>query len=305
MVNARSLRGLLGRSTPLVSASAWDCFTALLLEDAGFPVLHVSGASVSGSRLGLPDLGFLGLPDLADTVRSIARTVRAPLLVDADTGYGGVLQAIHTAEVLAAAGAAAIHLEDQVFPKRCGHLAGKEVVPAEEFAAKIRGVVENRPDPDFLIVARTDALAVEGVDAAIDRANRYLDAGADIAFVEAARTVAEVARIGQEVRGPKLYNLATGGVGPELGIDELGELGFAWIVVPGVALGAVLREIRAVGKRVLAERNDSAVSDTGFSPGALAELFDVGRWNELDSRYALHGEATRHRTPGDPLHVDD
>lgn len=280
------LRALLAEPGPLVSPSAWDCLTARILEDAGFRAITISGAGVSVARLGLPDLGFLSLADMTDTVRAIARSVDVPVLADADTGFGNALSAVHAVRELAAAGAAGLHIEDQTFPKRCGHTDGKDVVELAEFLAKVRAVVEQRPDPAFVVVARTDALAVHGVDEAIERANGALEAGADVVMVEAATTLDEVARIGREVGGRKLYNLATGGRGPRLSVAQLHELGFDWIVMPGLAMGAVLDGVRRVADAVLRDGHDGAIAATGFAPDRFFATVGHAAWQALEDRYA-------------------
>ncbi len=281
-----SLRRLLAGPETLVTPSAWDCLTARLLEEAGFPAITVSGAGVSVARLGLPDLGFAGLRDMADTVRAITRAVDVPVLADADTGFGNALSAINTLHELTAAGAAGMHLEDQTFPKRCGHLDGKSVIDVGEFIAKIRAVVDERPDPSFVIVARTDALATDGVDAAIDRARRCADAGADVVMVEAATTLKEVERIGREIDAPKLYNLATGGLGPRLTVAQLRDLGFDWIVMPALTMAAVVDGVRRMAAAALRDGDDRAAAATGFRPRGLFELAGLERWERLDARYA-------------------
>ena len=282
------LRSLIARPEGVVTSACWDCMTARLLESAGFEALFVSGAAVSGSRLGLPDFGFLGLTDMADAVRRIAASVDVPVLVDADTGHGNLLNAVHTAHTLADAGAAGILLEDQVFPKRCGHLVGvgKAVVPVEEQLPKLRALAAERPNPDFLIVGRTDSLSIEGVERAIERVNRYLEAGADIAFVEAPTTLEQLELIGREVDAPLMYNLSTGGLGPRVTVEQLRELGFDWVDISGVAMAAVTHGVRALGEAALRAGSDEPLASTGFSPAALAELYDSPGWLDLQARHA-------------------
>lgn len=187
------------KATPiLVAPGVYDSLSALLVERAGFEAAYVSGASISYTSLGLPDLGFVGLEDVSRVVERISKVVSLPLIVDADTGYGNDLNVRRTVKVLEAAGADAVQLEDQVFPKKCGHLEGKEVVEEREMLMKIRAAVVARRDA--LIVARTDALTVLGVEEAVRRANLYLEAGADVAFVESPRTLEELSVIGRSVR---------------------------------------------------------------------------------------------------------
>ncbi|GAA1022360.1 carboxyvinyl-carboxyphosphonate phosphorylmutase [Acrocarpospora pleiomorpha] len=285
MTPGARLRALLARDEPLVMPGAWDCMSARLLQDAGFEAVGVSGAGVSVARLGLPDLGFLGLSDMADTVRAIAANVEVPVLADADTGFGNTLSAIRTVREFTAAGAAGLHIEDQTFPKRCGHLDGKQVISADEYLTKLSAVVQERPDPDFVVIARTDVLAVEGVDAAIDRANRALEVGADVVMIEAVETLEQVQRIGREVSGAKLYNLATGGRGPRLTVAELHGLGFGWIVMPGLAMAGVVDGIRQAAAAALRDGDDEHVAALGFSPQDFFELGGLSMWRELERKY--------------------
>lgn len=280
-----TIRQLLARDRPLVMPAAWDCVSARLLQNAGFEVIGVSGAALSIARLGMPDLGFVSMTELVDTVRAIVQNSRVPILADADTGFGNTLSAIRTVRALADAGAAGLHIEDQTFPKRCGHTSGKDVIPADQYLAKLRAVVQERPDPDLLVVARTDALAVEGVDAAIDRANRAIEVGADVVMVEAIETIEQAERIGREVPGHKLYNLATGGRGPRLTVAELHELGFNWIVMPGIAMAGIADGITRAAEAALRDGDDEHVAQLGFTPSHFFELADLSAWRQLELTY--------------------
>lgn len=235
------LRRLVSRRAGLVVPGAYDGVSARLVERAGFPAVYMTGYGTSASRLGLADLGFAGLSEMVENVRQIAAAVRIPVIADADTGYGGVLAVQRTVQAYEAAGAAALHLEDQVWPKRCGHLAGKEVVPREEMVAKIAAAVEARRDPDLLLIARTDAIAVTGFDDAIARARAYAKAGADILFVEAPTAVAEVEAIPRLLDAPCLFNYAPGGRSPLLPVARLAALGYAIVLLPVQTLFAATR----------------------------------------------------------------
>lgn len=280
------LRALLERDGPLVMPAAWDCISARLLQEAGFEAVGISGAGVSMSRLGLPDLGFLSMTDLVDTVRAVVQATGVPILADADTGFGNALSAIRTVRALADAGAAGLHIEDQVFPKRCGHLAGKEVIGTREYLTKLRAVLDERPDPSFVVVARLDVLAVEGVDAAIERATLASEAGADVVMVEAIETPEQAQRIGSEVPGHKLYNLATGGKGPRLTVAELADLGFDWIVMPGLAMAGIADGIHRASEAALRDGDDEHVAALGFTPHGFFELAGLSEWRRLEQRYA-------------------
>src|SRR5215510_7757277 len=189
----RTLRSLVEQKNALVVPGAYDGVSARLVERAGFPAVYMTGYGVSASRLGLPDLGFAGLAEMADHARTLAAAVSIPLIADADTGYGNALSVRRTVALYEAAGVGALHIEDQVAPKRCGHLSGHQVVPRGEFAGKIQAAVEARTDPDFLVIARTDAISAVGFDEALRRGEAAVKAGADVLFIEAPRTEAHVA----------------------------------------------------------------------------------------------------------------
>lgn len=235
------LTPLLARDAITVAPGCFDAFSALMAERAGFAALYVSGASIAYARLGRPDIGLFGLAELADTVTAIADRVAAPLIVDADTGFGNAINAQRTMRLLARAGAAAIQIEDQAMPKRCGHLRGKVLIPAAEMAGKLRAAADARPADGPLIIARTDAIAVEGFAPALERAEAYLAAGADILFIEAPRTEAELAEIGKQfgTRVPLLANMVEGGTTPILPATRLAELGFRIAIFPGGTMRAI------------------------------------------------------------------
>src|SRR5437879_3664383 len=208
MNKTTQLRELLTRAEMIVAPGAYDGLTARLVEQAGFPAVYMTGAGTSASK-GFPDYGLLTMTEMVENAAMMAPLVEIPLIADADTGYGNELNVTRTIRAFEARGVAAIHLEDQVSPKRCGHLDGKEIVSREEFLAKIRAAVAARRDPDFLLIARSDARAVAGLDEAIARANAALEAGADMAFVEATQTLEEVAAVPRLVQGPCLLNVVS------------------------------------------------------------------------------------------------
>jgi len=228
----RRLRQLLQKPGIIRSLGAHDVFTARLIEAAGLETVFIGGFGTSASLLGLPDVGFLTLTEMADAVRRMAQRVSIPVVADGDTGHGDLHNVVRTVREFEQAGAAGILLEDQVTPKRCGHFAGKQVIPVEEMVLKLKAAVDARRDPDFVIVARTDAVAVEGIDAAIARANRYGQTGADVCFIEAPNSQKELERIPREVRYPLLVNMLTGGATPILPVAELEKLGYKIVVCP-------------------------------------------------------------------------
>ena len=248
MTTARRLRELLARPGIIKTLAPHDVFTARLLEQAGCEMLFLGGFGVSASVFGWPDVGLVTLSEMTEAVRRMASRISIPLVADGDTGHGDLHNVARTVRDFEQAGAAGILLEDQVSPKRCGHFAGKQVIPADEMLGKLRVALDARRDPDFVIFARTDARAVEGLDAAIERANRYGELGADVCFVEAPRSREELQRIAAEVPYPQLANMLLGGVTPILGADELQQLGFKIMVDPVATLlitGAAVRKLAA------------------------------------------------------------
>jgi 2-methylisocitrate lyase-like PEP mutase family enzyme len=243
MEATRQLRQLLTRPGIIRSLGAHDVFTARLIEAGGLETVFLGGFGASASLLGLPDVGFLTLTEMADAVRRTAQRVSIPVVADGDTGHGDLHNVVRTVREFERAGAAGVLLEDQVTPKRCGHFQGKQVIPVEEMILKLRAALDARRNPDFVIVARTDARAVEGLDAAIVRANRFGEAGADVCFIEAPEGRQELERIPREVGFPLLVNMLTGGVTPILTVEELHQLGYKIVVCP-------IESLLAAGKAV-------------------------------------------------------
>ena len=228
----RTLRRLVEQKNGLVVPGAYDGVSARLVERAGFPAVYMTGYGTSASRLGLPDLGYAGLAEMADHARNLAAAVSIPLIADADTGYGNALGVRRTVQAYEAAGVAALHIEDQVAPKRCGHLSGHQIVPLAEFAGKIRAAVDARRDPDLMIIARTDAISAVGFDEALRRGEAAAKAGADMLFIEAPRDEAQVERVATAFDTPLLYNYASGGRSPMLPFARLRTLRYAIIILP-------------------------------------------------------------------------
>ena len=273
-----ALRDLLERPDLVIAPGAYDALSARLVEQAGFDAVYMTGFGASASLLGRPDVGLLSFAEMVDHARRLVQAVRVPVIADADDGYGNALNVMRTVREYEAAGVAALHLEDQVAPKRCGHLEGKDVIPAEEMVEKVQAAVQARRDPALVIIARTDARAVEGLDAALDRAARYRDAGADMLFVEAPESEREIVAIAEAFPDtPLLFNAIDGGRTPLLEPDRLRELGFRLILWPVTALLAAAGAVR----EALAELR------TGGTPardGALAfdEFTDVVGLPALD-----------------------
>jgi 2-methylisocitrate lyase-like PEP mutase family enzyme len=255
-----TLRQLVNRKNGLVVPGAYDGISARLVERTGFPAVYMSGYGTSASRLGLPDLGYAGLAEMADHARNLATAVTIPLIADADTGYGNALSVRRTVQAYEAAGVAALHIEDQVAPKRCGHLSGHQIVPRGEFAGKIRAAAEARSDPDLMIIARTDAISAMDFDEALRRGEAAAKAGADMLFIEAPRDEEQVRRVAGAFDTPLLYNYAPGGRSPLLPFSRLRELGYAIILLP---IDALLVGVRAIAEfLVQVKQRDDVLSMT-------------------------------------------
>lgn len=235
MTDSQALRRLLGEGGILVAPGVYDGLSAALAEQAGFRAVYLSGASIAYTRFGRPDIGLLGMNEVAQTLAAIRERVALPIVVDADTGFGNALNVQRTVRVFEREGASAIQLEDQTMPKRCGHLGGKSLVPAAEMVGKIKAALDARESAGTLIVARTDAIAVEGLDAALDRAEAYADAGADLLFVEAPRSLEQMRAITARFAGrvPLVANMVEGGATPLSTAAELESLGFSLVIFPG------------------------------------------------------------------------
>jgi len=282
-----SLRHRLTRRPALLAPGVYDGLTALLAEQAGFEALYVSGASVAYTQLGRPDIGLVSFDHLVDVVARISERVPVPLIVDADTGFGNALNVQRTVRLLERAGAAAIQLEDQTTPKRCGHLAGKAVIPAAEMAGKIRAAVDARRTAETLIVARTDAIAVEGIGPALDRAEAYLAAGADVLFIEAPASLEQmrgiIDRFGSRV--PLLANMVEGGDTPILARDALSELGYALVIAPGAFVRALIP---------LAEAFFASLRETGGTAAFRSRMTDLRGVNQRIGLADLMAEGKRY-----------
>jgi len=281
----KALRKSLHKGAGVIVPGAANALAARMIERAGFAAVYVTGAGVANSYLGVPDLGLLTVTELAGNVAAMRDSVAVPLIVDADTGFGNAVNVARTVQVLERAGANAIQLEDQDFPKRCGHFAGKSVIPAHEMAQKVKAAVDARVDPDFLIIARTDAIACTGLEDALARAALYADAGADLTFVEAPRTPQDMERVAGTLAVPQVANLVVGGLTPMLPRADLQRMGFALVLYANAALQAALSAM----KDVLAH-----LRETGSLDGVLPRLMPfaerqdlVGKpqWDALEARY--------------------
>ncbi|GAB2728630.1 oxaloacetate decarboxylase [Melaminivora jejuensis] len=281
----QQLRALAAQRRGVLIPGAFNALSARVVADMGFEAIYVTGAGVTNMWLGLPDQGFMGLADIADHTARIRDAVELPLIVDADTGFGNALNTYHAVRVLERAGADCIQLEDQVSPKRCGHFSGKDVVEASEMVGKIRAACDARRDGDLLIMARTDAAAVHGFDAAVERAQQYAEAGADILFVEAVTSASEVRELPRRLAAPQLMNMVIGGKTPIVGADELGALGYGFVLYANAALQGALAGMQ----KVLATLRDTR--EVREDPALVAPFAErqrlVGKleWDALEQRY--------------------
>src|SRR5712672_2239886 len=288
MNGRRALRQLIARDGYTMVPGAYDTLTARLVEQAGFEAVYLTGGGYSRAS-GYPDLGLLSLTENAVFIARTVEAVAIPVIADADTGYGNAINVIRTVREYEKSGVAGFHIEDQVSPKKCGHYEGKEVISTAEMVGKIHAAVDTRQDADMVIIARSDARAIEGLEAAIDRVNAYLEAGADVGFVEAPQTVEELRIVGRQVRGPALVNVFEGGKTPMIGAQELEAMGFRLGIYPSQTHRAA---IRAAQKVLAALKEDG---DTSRIEGDLAtfqereDAVGTARWRALEERYMRLG----------------
>jgi 2,3-dimethylmalate lyase len=281
----RTLRTLIEQKNALVVPGAYDGVSARLVERAGFPAVYMTGYGTSASRLGLPDLGYAGLAEMADHARNLAAAVSIPLVADADTGYGNALGVRRTVQAYEAAGVAALHIEDQVAPKRCGHLSGHQIVPLGEFTGKIRAAVDARRDPDLLIIARTDAISAAGFDEALRRGEAAARAGADVLFIEAPRDAAQVEQVARAFDTPLLYNYAAGGRSPLLPMATLRALRYAIVILPVDTLLVATKAMADFLAEVRKRDDVLALADRYFPFGEFNTLIGAVDQMELAERY--------------------
>ena len=280
------LRELLSAGAPLVAPGAFDALSARLIEQAGFDVVYMTGFGTTASLIGRPDVGLLSGAEMIDNARRIVAAVDVPVIADADTGYGNAINVLRTVQLYEQAGVAGIHLEDQVMPKKCGHMSGKVVVPAAEMVGKLRAAVQARRDPDFLLIARTDAAAVHGLDDAIARARAYADAGADVLFVEAPTSEADIVRVATELEGvaPLVFNWAEGGRTPPVPLATIAELGFALVLYPIGTLLAATAGIRSLLATLRADGTPAAAGLPAFDE--FTDMIGLPEVQELEQRFA-------------------
>jgi 2-methylisocitrate lyase-like PEP mutase family enzyme len=286
MADAETLRTRLTRKPVVVAPGIYDALTAHLAERAGFSTLYVSGAAIAYTRLGRPDIGLVAMNEVADAISMISDRVRADLVVDADTGYGNALNVGRTMRLFERAGARAIQLEDQAFPKRCGHLDNKTLIPPEEMIGKIKAALDARRSRETLVIARTDAVAVEGFDRAVARAISYRDAGADILFIEAPKTRAELQRIPSAISDvPLMANMVEGGKTPPLNASELEAIGFSLVIFPGAIVRVLARAADEFYAVLAAKGTSEPFQNRMYDFTALNELIGTPEMIALGKQY--------------------
>jgi 2-methylisocitrate lyase-like PEP mutase family enzyme len=284
-----ALRRMLVEPELTVLPGVYDALSATLVQRSGFTGAYMSGAAVSMALGGVPDLGLLTMTEMATQAARLAGVISGPLVADADTGFGNALNVQRTVVEYERAGVAGLHIEDQTYPKRCGHLSGKSVIPSEEFVEKIKAAVEARRDPGLVLIARTDARGPLGFTEAIRRANLYLAAGADLIFVEAPQTVDEIAAIPSEVGGPVMFNIVEQGSSPDVELEQLEGWGYSLAIRP---LGLIAPVVRAA-IRALGDMNPPTPLETDIStPGDLFETVNLNGWLEVGNRFAVDSPET-------------
>jgi 2-methylisocitrate lyase-like PEP mutase family enzyme len=294
MEAARKLRKLFSSEQLIVAPGAYDCITARTIQQNGYPVVYLSGAGTAAA-LGYPDYGLITMSEMVSNAARVAASVDVPVIADADTGFGNELNTIRAVREYERSGVAGIHIEDQAFPKKCGHLSDKAVIPSEQYISKIRAAVCAKTSSDFTIIARTDARAALGLDAAVGRVNAALAAGADMAFVEAPQTLQEVLAIPQLVRGPCMLNLVWKGRTPDLAFADIFKAGYKLVILPGLLIGAILEVCDQQLRRCL-ETGRQAPSGAS-SPQQIFARFGAEEWDRL-GREAQEGASGKQ--PTDP-----
>lgn len=275
MSNSAKLRTLLASKKMIVAPGAIDCITGRAIAQAGFSAVYMTGAGTSAT-LGYPDYGLITMSEMVGNASRIVNSIDIPLISDSDTGFGNELNVFRTVQEFERAGVSAIHIEDQVFPKKCGHLDNKELVSRDDFVAKIRAASAARKSKDFCVIARTDSRAVAGLEEAIERANAALANGADVAFVEAPQTMEEIAAVPKRVKGPCLLNIVRGGKTPEIELEAAERMGYAIAIVPGLLLGGILQTC----DRLLGDLKQGKFPPVTGSPGKTFARFGAAEWDE-------------------------
>lgn len=282
-----TLRKLLARPRLVLAPGVSDAMNARIVAHEGFEAIYMTGSGTAASRLGMPDIGLLTMSEMVDNAQRIAEAAGIPLIADADTGYGGPINVMRTVREYERAGVAAIHLEDQQWPKRCGHFAGKSLIPAGEMVSKIKAAADAKRDGDFVIIARTDAYSVEGYQATLERADAYVEAGADMIFVEELRTVEQLAEVPRRYKVPALYNMGGSGKTPFLKASEIEELGFRVVIYPNFIMRAAIQAAQTVLRTLKTTGDLAGVFDKMSGWEERHELLRMSEVRELEKRYGV------------------
>ena len=285
MSKTTQLRKLIATGKTYFIPGAYDGLSARLIENAGAEIVYATGGGIARST-GVPDMGLLTAKEVADRLEQIVDAVDLPVIADMDTGYGNALNARRAAKAFERVGVAGFHLEDQLFPKRCGHLEGKTLIPAEEHCAKIRAVKDALSDDDTVLIARTDAIAVEGIDAAMDRMHKYIEAGADVAFVEAPRTMEMIERVAKELDCPKLLNMFWGGKTPVVSREDLERLGFGLVIVPGDLQRTAIHAMQEAAAAIMKDGNTESLKGRMATFDDREVAVNTAHYMELDKKYS-------------------
>ncbi len=285
MNKARRLRELLANNAPVVAPGAYDGISARLVEQAGFSAVYATGGGIARGN-GIPDLGLMSLDEIVKRLETMVEVTNIPLIGDADTGHGNALNAQKTARAFERAGVAGFHLEDQVFPKKCGHYDDKSIVPSLEMTQKIKAVKDALENPDTLLIARTDGLAVEGYGPTMERANAYMEAGADMIFVEAPTSEEQIEQIATDLPHPKLINMFHGGKTPLMPADRLGELGYSLIIIPSDTQRAAIKGMQDTLAAIKRDGHSAAMQDRMVTFKGREEVIGTDAYTALDKKYS-------------------
>ncbi len=285
MTKARQLRELLANNAPVVAPGAYDGISARLVEQAGFSAVYATGGGIARGN-GIPDLGLMSLDEIVKRLETMVEVTEIPLIGDADTGHGNALNAQKTARAFERAGVAGFHLEDQVFPKKCGHYDDKSIVPTLEMTQKIKAVKDALENPDTLLIARTDGLAVEGYGPTMERANAYMEAGADMIFVEAPTSEEQIEQIARDLPHPKLINMFHGGKTPLMPADRLGELGYSLIIIPSDTQRAAIKGMQDTLAAIKRDGHSASMQERMVTFKGREEVIGTDKYTALDKKYS-------------------
>jgi methylisocitrate lyase len=287
MTKSRALREMLKEDGIIMAPGAYDAWSAKLIENAGFKAIYMTGYGVSASVIGKPDIGLITMQEMAEMAKNMANVTSVPIIADADNGYGSALNVIRTVQEYEQGGIAGIQLEDQVFPKRCGHMEGKQLIPKDEMVAKIRAAVYAKRDPDTVIIARTDARAVNGFDDAIDRSKAYVEAGADVIFFEAPQSADEVKKVAEIIKAPLLSNMVENGKTPMFTTKELIEMGYKIVIYPAASLYTATKAIMDMLKVLSEKKTLSACRDMEVDFPTFNNMIGVKEARELEKAFMV------------------